>query len=211
MDKIELKSAVEAILFASGEPVSAARIAIVTDSDEADVLEAGAELAAEYESQKRGIRLVRLNDSLQLHSAPEHADAITRALEQRRAPKLSPASLEVLAIAAYFQPVTRAYIEQMRGVDSSYTVGVLTERGMIEPCGQLEAVGRPTLYRTTDLFLRTMGISSLDELPPLPEIGGSDAAKQLQEKVDALRAAEEAAAKIESEAEAESKEVALEH
>ena len=138
MDKIELKSAVEAILFASGEPVSAARIAIVTDSDEADVLEAGAELAAEYESQKRGIRLVRLNDSLQLHSAPEHADAITRALEQRRAPKLSPASLEVLAIAAYFQPVTRAYIEQMRGVDSSYTVGVLTERGMIEPCGQLD-------------------------------------------------------------------------
>ena len=211
MDKIELKSAVEAILFASGEPVSAARIAIVTDSDEADVLEAGAELAAEYESQKRGIRLVRLNDSLQLHSAPEHADAITRALEQRRAPKLSPASLEVLAIAAYFQPVTRAYIEQMRGVDSSYTVGVLTERGMIEPCGQLEAVGRPTLYRTTDLFLRTMGISSLDELPPLPEISGSDAAKQLQEKLDALRAAEEAAAKIESEAEAESKEVALEH
>ncbi len=207
MDKIELKSAVEAILFASGEPVSAARIAIVTDSDEADVLAAGAELAAEYEAGKRGIRLVRLNDSLQLHSAPEHADAITRALEQRRAPKLSPASLEVLAIAAYFQPVTRAYIEQMRGVDSSYTVGVLTERGMIEPCGQLEAVGRPTLYRTTDLFLRTMGISSLDELPPLPEIGGSDAAKQLQEKVDALRAAEEAAAKTE----AETKEVALEH
>ncbi len=193
MDKIELKSAVEAILFASGEPVSAARIAVVTDSDEQDVLAAGAELAEEYASQKRGIRLVRLNDSLQLHSAPEHADAITRALEQRRAPKLSPASLEVLAIAAYFQPVTRAYIEQMRGVDSSYTVGVLTERGMIEPCGTLEAVGRPTLYRTTDLFLRTMGISSLAELPPLPEIAGSDAARELQEKVDALRAAEEAA------------------
>lgn len=200
MDKIELKSAVEAILFASGEPVSAARIAVVTDSDEDDVLAAGAELAEEYEAGKRGIRLVRLNDSLQLHSAPEHADAITRALEQRRAPKLSPASLEVLAIAAYFQPVTRAYIEQMRGVDSSYTVGVLTERGMIEPCGTLEAVGRPTLYRTTDLFLRTMGISSLDQLPPLPEITGSDAAKQLQEKVDALRAAEEAAKAQEEEA-----------
>ncbi len=203
MDKIELKSAIEAILFASGDPVSAERIAVVTDSDTEDVLAAGAELAEEYEAQRRGIRLVRLNDSLQMHSAPEHADAITRALEQRRPPKLSPASLEVLAIAAYFQPVTRAYIEQMRGVDSSYTVGVLTERGMIEPCGHLEAVGRPTLYRTTDLFLRTMGVSSLEELPPLPEIAGSDAAIKLQEKVEALRQAEEAARAAEEEAQAE--------
>ena len=200
MDKIELKSAIEAILFASGDPVSGSRIAMVTDSDEEDVFAAGAELAEEYASQKRGIRLIRLNDSLQLHSAPEHADAITRALEQRRAPKLSPVSLEVLAIVAYFQPVTRAYIEQMRGVDSSYTVGVLTERGMIEPCGHLEAVGRPTLYQTTDLFLRTMGISRLDELPPLPELTGSDAARQLQEKVDALRRAEEEAKAAEEEA-----------
>ena len=193
MDKIELKSAIEAILFASGDPVRADRIALVTDSEAQAVLEAGAELAAEYEAAGRGIRIVRLNDSLQMHSAPEHAAAITRALEQRRPPRLSPVSLEVLAIVAYFQPVTRAYIEQMRGVDSSYTVGVLTERGMIEPCGQLEAVGRPTLYRTTDLFLRTMGVSSLAELPPLPEMSGSDAAVQLQQKVDALRAAEEAA------------------
>ena len=192
MDKIELKSAIEAILFASGEPVGADRIALVTDSDREEVLAVGAELAEEYEAAGRGFRLVRLNDSLQLHSAPEHAAAITRALEQRRAPKLSPVSLEVLSIVAYFQPVTRAYIEQMRGVDSSYTVGVLAERGMIEPCGYLETVGRPTLYRTTDLFLRTMGVSSLDELPPLPEVSGSDAAIKLQQQVDALRAAEEA-------------------
>ena len=127
-----------------------------------------------------------------MHSAPEWATEITRALEQRRAPKLSQASLEVLAVVAYFQPVTRAYIEQMRGLDSSYTVGVLTERGLIEPCGHLEAVGRPTLYRTTDLFLRTMGVESLEDLPPLPEISGSDAALQLQKQVDALKAAEEA-------------------
>ncbi len=192
MDKIELKSAIEAILFASGDPVSGSRIALVTDTGEDEVFAAGAELAEEYESQKRGVRLVRLNDSLQLHSAPEHALLIARALEQRRAPKLSQASLEVLAVVAYFQPVTRAYIEQMRGLDSSYTVGVLTERGLIEPCGHLEAVGRPTLYRTTELFLRTMGVSSLDQLPPLPEIAGSDAVLQLQQKVDALRAAEEA-------------------
>ncbi len=191
MDKIYLKSAVEAILFASGEPVSAERMALVLDTDPETILNVGAELAEEYESAGRGIRLVRLNDSLQLHSAPEHAEIITRALEQRRPPKLSPASLEVLAVVAYFQPVTRAYIEQMRGLDSSYTVGVLAERGMIEPCGHLETVGRPTLYKTTDLFLRTMGISSLEELPPLPELAGSDAARQLQEKVEALKAAED--------------------
>ena len=190
MDKIEMKHAIEAILFASGEPVSAERIALVLDSDKETILELGQELAEEYEAEKRGLRVVRLNDSLQLHSAPEHATAITRALEQPRAPKLSQASLEVLAIVAYFQPVTRAYIEQMRGLDSSYTVSVLAERGLIEPCGHLEAVGRPTLFRTTDLFLRTMGVSSLEELPALPEVTGSDAARQLQEKVDMLREAD---------------------
>lgn len=206
MDNTNIKYAVEAILFASGDPVNAERIALVLDTDKETVLEAGRELAEEYEYKQRGIRLVRLNDSLQLHSAPEYATEITRTLEQRRAPKLSQASLEVLAIVAYFQPVTRAYIEQMRGLDSSYTVGVLAERGLIEPCGHLEAVGRPTLYRTTDLFLRTMGVSALDELPPLPEMTGSDAVLQLQQKVDALKASEEAAKAVEeaamSEAEA---------
>lgn len=187
MDKLEIKHAIEAILFASGDPVSAERMALVLDSDKDTILALGSELMEELEAQQRGFRVVRLNDSLQLHSAPEHATAITRALEQRRAPKLSQASLEVLAIVAYFQPVTRAYIEQMRGLDSSYTVSVLTERGLIEPCGHLEAVGRPTLFRTTDLFLRTMGISALEELPALPEASGSDAVRQLQEKVDMLR------------------------
>lgn len=197
MDKEQLKRAIEAILFASGDPVSIQRIALVLDSDADAVLSAGMELAEEYERGERGIRLVRLNDSLQLHSAPEYALEITRALEQRRAPKLSQASLEVLAIVAYFQPVTRAYIEQMRGLDSSYTVGVLTDRGMIEPCGHLEAVGRPTLYRTTELFLRTMGVTSLEDLPPLPEVSGSEAVLELQRKVEALKAAEEAKAELE--------------
>ena len=192
MDESQLKHAIEAILFASGDPVSADRLALILDSDRDAVLDAGAALAAEYEAGQRGVRLVRLNDSLQLHSAPEYALEITRALEQRRAPKLSQASLEVLAVVAYFQPVTRAYIEQLRGLDSSYTVGVLTDRGLIETCGHLEAVGRPMLYRTTDLFLRTMGVSSLEELPPLPEVTGSDAVLQLQQKVEALKAAEEA-------------------
>lgn len=198
MTDSNLKAAIEAILFASGDPVPAERIALVLDEKTERVIAMAQELMAEYDEQQRGIRLVRLNDSFQLHSAPEYAQPITRVLEQRRAPKLTQTSLEVLAIVAYFQPVTRAYIEQIRGVDSSYTVGVLAERGMIEPCGHLEAVGRPTLYRTTELFLRSMGVSSLEELPPLPEITGSDAARQLQEKVDALRAAQQLQAAAEN-------------
>ena len=190
MDNEQLKRAIEAILFASGDPVPAERIALVLDADVEQVLDAAAQLAAELDAAQRGIRLVRLNRSLQLHTAPDYAAYINRALEQRRAPKLTQTSLEVLAIVAYFQPVTRAYIEQMRGVDSSYTVGVLTERGLIEQCGYLEAVGRPSLYRTTDLFLRSMGIESLEQLPPLPEIASSDAVAQLQKQVDALKAAE---------------------
>lgn len=196
MNDTQLKNAIEAILFASGDPVSAERIALVLDSDKDTVLAVGQEMAAELEENGRGIRLVRINDSLQLHSAPEYSAEITRALEQRRAPKLSNASLEVLAVVAYFQPVTRAYIEKMRGLDSSYTVGVLTERGLIEPCGQLDAVGRPTLYRTTELFLRTMGVESLEKLPPLPEVTGSDALQKLQQQVDALKAIEEERAEL---------------
>lgn len=206
MDDLDKKAAVEAILFASGDPVSIDRLALILDTDRDAILETATELALEYETRKRGVRLVRLGDGLQLHSAPEYALEITRALEQRRAPKLSQASLEVLAITAYFQPVTRAYIEQMRGLDSSYTVGVLLDRGLIEPCGHLDAVGRPTLYRTTDLFLRTMGVSELEELPELPAVAGSDAVRQLQEKVEALKAAEAAKLDLESEAAREARE-----
>ena len=206
MDDLDKKAAVEAILFASGDPVSIDRLALILDTDRDAILETATELALEYETRKRGVRLVRLGDGLQLHSAPEYALEITRALEQRRAPKLSQASLEVLAITAYFQPVTRAYIEQMRGLDSSYTVGVLLDRGLIETCGHLDAVGRPTLYRTTDLFLRTMGVSELEELPELPAVAGSDAVRQLQEKVEALKAAEAAKLDLESEAAREAQE-----
>ena len=192
MDEMTRKAALEAFHFASGDPMSADRIALVLDSDTETILETARALQEEYDAGRRGIRLVRLGDRLQLHSAPEFAEEITRALEQRRAPRLSQASLEVLAITAYFQPVTRAYIEQMRGLDSAYTVGVLTERGLIEPCGHLETVGRPTLYRTTDLFLRTMGISALEELPELPSVTASDAVLRLQEQVELLKAAEAA-------------------
>ena len=181
----EIKAAVEAVLFASGDPVPEWRIAQAIGVEPAVVEEAAKGLAERF--RDGCIRLLRLEDRLQLCSAPEYAQAVTRALEQRKPPKLSAAALEVLAIVAYFQPVTRAYIDRVRGVDSSYTVGVLIERGLIEPAGKLEVPGHPTLYRTGDTFLRTMNISGLDELPELPDTGTDEGIIALQNKIEALQ------------------------
>ena len=128
-----------------------------------------------------------MNDSLQLCSAPEYATYVLRALEQRRPPKLSQSALEVLAVVAYFQPVTRAYIDQVRGVDSSYTVSSLVERGLIESSGKLEAPGRPSLYQTSELFLRTMGMTTLDELPVLPDLSSGEGTEKLQAAIEELQ------------------------
>lgn len=190
MDDRELKSTIEAILFAAGETVPADRIALVLGIDSGEVLAAAKQLSDEYAFQQRGFRLVRMNDSLQLCSAPEYAQSITHALERRKPPKLSQPALEVLAICAYFQPVTRAYVDQVRGVDSSYTMGILLERGLIEPCGKLDVAGRPTIYKTSELFLRTMGISNLVELPKLPDMSSDDGIAKLAQVIDSLKAEE---------------------
>ncbi len=190
MENNVIQSTIEAILFAAGEPVPAERIALVLGIDSQEVLDAAKHLSDEYSFSQRGIRLVRVESSLQLCSAPEYADDILHALERRRPPKLSQPALEVLAICAYFQPVTRAYVEQVRGVDSSYTMGVLLERGLIERSGQLDVPGRPSLYRTTELFLRTMGVSELSELPKLPDMGSDDGATQLNGVIESLKAGE---------------------
>ena len=187
MDESEIKATIEAVLFAAGDPVPAARIALVLGVDADVVLAAAKSLADEYSFGQRGIRLVRMGDDLQLCSAPEYAQTITQALERRKPPKLSPSALEALAVCAYFQPVTRAYVDQVRGVDSSYTMGLLLERGLIEPCGKLEVTGRPTIYKTSELFLRTMGISDLTELPKLPDMSGSEGGEQLRAVIDTLK------------------------
>lgn len=186
METVNIKSAIEAILFAAGEPVPAARISLILGVDEVDVFAAAKELSDEYSFEQRGIRLLRLENKLQLCSSPEYAAVITKTLEQRKPPMLSQPALETLAVVAYFQPVTRAYIDQVRGVDSSYTVGVLLDRGLIERCGKLDVPGRPSLLRTTDVFLRTMGVSSLDELPELPDISSGDGVKKLEDAIDKL-------------------------
>ena len=121
-----------------------------------------------YSYERRGVRILRLDTAYQMVSAPEHADRVRKAFESRKPAKLSPPALEVLAVIAYYQPTTRAYIDQVRGVDSAYTVGLLLDRELIEECGRLAVPGRPILYRTTSAFLRTFGLSSLEELPELP-------------------------------------------
>ena len=184
---IDLTSAIEAILFAAGDSVPLARLSLVLGVSEQDVETSVKMLQESYAQQQRGMRILRLGDKVQMCSAPEYASFISKTLEQRKPPVLSQPALETLAVVAYFQPVTRAYIEQVRGVDSSYTVGVLNERGLIEECGRLEVPGRPVLFRTTDVFLRTMGISSLDELPELPDMTDSDGMEKLQEKIDELQ------------------------
>ncbi|MGN0982003.1 MAG: SMC-Scp complex subunit ScpB [Candidatus Limivicinus sp.] len=184
---IDILSVIEAILFAAGESVPVARLSLILGVGEDEVIAAAEELREKYESEQRGMRILRLDDRLQMCSAPEFAPYISKVLEQRKPPMLSQPALETLAVVAYFQPVTRAYVEQVRGVDSSYTVSALCERGLIEECGRLEVPGRPAIFRTTDVFLRTMGISSLAELPPLPDMTNGEGIEKLQSAINKLQ------------------------
>lgn len=184
---MNISSAIEAILFASGDSVPIARLSLILEVSEGEIEYAAAALNEKYETEQRGIRLLKLDNSLQMCSAPEFAPYITKTLEQRTPPRLSQSALEALAIVAYFQPVTRAYIDQVRGVDSSYTVSLLQQRGLIAPCGRLDAPGRPAVFGTTDVFLRTMGVSSLDELPTLPDMTSGEGIEQLQNAIELLQ------------------------
>ena len=173
----EIEAAVEGILFASGEPVHIDRICLAAELDRPTAELVLQKLMDYYSFERRGMRLLRLEDSWQLCSAPEYADVIRRAFEIRKPAKLSQPALEVLTIIAYYQPTTRAYVDQIRGVDSSYTVGLLLDRHLIEECGRLQVPGRPRLYRTTKTFLRAFHLNSLEDLPEMP---GMEADGQLR-------------------------------
>ena len=170
MEMREIESAVEGILFASGEPVQVERICVALDMDRPTVEQVLQKLMDYYAYERRGIRLLHIEDSWQLCSAPDYADIIRRAFEIRKPAKLSQPALEVLTIIAYYQPTTRAYVDQIRGVDSSYTMGLLQERKLIEECGRLQVPGRPHLYRTTKQFLRAFHLTSLEDLPEMPDL-----------------------------------------
>ena len=161
---------IESILFASGDPFPMERLMALLDLSREEAEAAAKRLADGYAFENRGIRLLRLE-------APGNGDYVRRALDTRKPARLSPAALEVLAIAAYFQPVTRTYIEQIRGVDSSYTVGLLVDKGFLEPCGRLDAPGRPMQFQTTAAFLRTFGLRSLEELPAFETGDGEEGAE----------------------------------
>lgn len=160
---------VEAILFASGESIEADKLAAAADIEKETVIKLIDRLNDRYSEQGSSLVIQRLGDSYQMMTRPEFAGNIKSALENRRQAPLSQAALEVLAIVAYNQPVTRGFVEQIRGVDSSGVVKSLTERNLLEEYGRLDDVpGRPIAYKTTDNFLRCFGLNSLDALPPIP-------------------------------------------
>ena len=212
MELKEVEAAIEAILFAAGDPVGVERLCLALNIDRFTADAVCQRLADRYSYERRGIRIVKLESSYQLCSAPEYASYIRKAFESRKPARLSQPALEVLAIIAYYQPATKAYVDQLRGVDSTYTVSLLAERELIEECGRLAVPGRPILYRTTQNFLRSFGLASLEELPDLP--GASTEEEQLtmnmQMAVDKLRAEAEAANVSDEEMNAAAQELANE-
>lgn len=169
MEIKQYQAAIEAILFASGEPIAISRLAEALDVDEETVMRLAEDLMQDVNTRRGGIRIVRLDDRYQMCTDREYAVYVRKAMDIRRNTPLSQAAMEVLAIVAYNQPVTRAFIEQVRGVDCGAVVQGLVQKCLVEEKGRLELPGRPLLYGTTSDFLRCFGISSLEELPPLPQ------------------------------------------
>lgn len=172
MEIREYQAAAEAVLFASGEPVELSRLAQVLELDEETAERILEDYRQEVNTRLGGLRVVRLDDRYQMCTKEEYAGVIRKALEIRRNTPLSQAAMEVLAIVAYNQPVTRAYIDQVRGVDCGAVVQGLAAKKLIEEKGRLELPGRPLLYGITPDFLRCFGIEGVEQLPPLPQKDG---------------------------------------
>ena len=170
LESNEIQRTLMAILFAAGEPVEAKRLAATLEVDEDEIHQELQALMDMLSYERSGIRIIRLESAYQMCSSAEMAPYVTKALETRKPPKLSASQLEALTIIAYYQPATKAYVEQLRGVDSSYSISALLTKKLIEECGRLNVPGRPILYRTTPDFLRTFGLSSLEELPEIEKI-----------------------------------------
>ena len=169
MEIKQYQAALEAILFASGEPVPVSRLAQALDLDEETTVRIAEDWVQDMNTRQGGITALRLEDSYQLCSSRDYAAYVRKAMDIRRNTPLSQAAMEVLAIIAYNQPVSRPFVEQVRGVDCSGVMQSLQQKGLIEEKGRMDLPGRPLLYGTTQNFLRCFGVSSIDQLPPLPQ------------------------------------------
>ncbi len=179
------KQIVEALLFASAEPLSVARLKAASGTDQNSVRAALDELRAEYESQERAFTVQEVAGGFHLVTRPQYAEAIERLNRQREQSKLSPATMETLAIIAYKQPIGRAEIESIRGVQSGQLLRALMEKGLVRIAGRQETLGRPLLYGTSNRFLQTLGLSAISELPKPEEMAG--AKEPAQQKTDSVR------------------------
>lgn len=182
MEVKKLQGAIEAILFSSGDAVPLERIAEVLELDKPTTARLMNTVMDTFNQNARGIRIVQLDTQYQMCSLDEYGDIVRRTLDLKRNTPLSQAAMEVLAVVAYNQPVTKAFIEQVRGVDSSGVLSNLCDKGLVEEQGRLDLPGRPLLYGTTSNFLRCMNLSSLQELPPLPQKTQATEEEQEQEK-----------------------------
>lgn len=169
MEDNKIRNAIEAILFASGDSVPVGRLAQALEITESQAKKYADSLMQEYRGAQRGITIIKLDNSYQMVSCEEYAPQIRIVMDLRRNTPLSQAALEVLAVVAYNQPVTKAFVEQVRGVDCSGVIGSLTAKDLIEEKGRLELPGRPLVYGTTENFLRCFGLSDLSELPEIPD------------------------------------------
>ena len=167
MNERQRLGALEAMLFAHGEPVALDRLSDAIHAEPLQVQQLLQELQRQYDERDGGLVLLNFEDRWQMATRPYYGEVVKRILDTRRNAPLSPAALEVLVVIAYNQPVSRSFIEQVRGVDSSSTVAKLLERGLIEEAGRLDLPGKPVAFRVTDTFLRVFGLNSLADLPPL--------------------------------------------
>ena len=196
MEIREYQAAIEAVLFACGEPLPLARLAEAIELDADTTEQLAQDLMQDINTRRGGLRMIKLDDHYQLCTDKAYAEPVRRALDLRRNMPLSQAALEVLAIVAYNLPVTRAFIEQVRGVDCGAVLQGLVTKALVEEKGRLELPGRPLIYGTTPDFLRSFGLASLEQLPPLPteeQQGTSMMEMTLEDVVEQAQQAEETA------------------
>ena len=189
MEQNDLQRALMAVLFAAGEPVASSRLAESLQVDESEIHRECEALISALSYHRSGIRIVKLENAYQMCSSAEMAEYVTKTLETRKPPKLSPSQLETLTVIAYYQPATKAYVETIRGVDSAYSVSALLTKKLIRECGRLNVPGRPILYETTPDFLRVFGLESLADLPDIEKVDIAVKKEQLQLDLDAAQPA----------------------